>query len=189
MEYIAINEAADRWEVSEQMVRKYCREKRIPKAYQIEGIWYIPADAEKPKRKTKRSAERPKLLKKLINMAKSLGYGISTLKRTDEINIYIPDATQFEALKKSVCIDNETIDCLIPDESIRKLIFSDFCEGDLSNALDQNNQMFYSAPFLKARGAGIIVLNPSILVWIFGFHDCGNINAINLLNQCPIKVF
>lgn len=53
MEYLTASEIAAKWNVSEQLVRRHCRENRIPDAYQEFGTWYIPADAEKPARKQK----------------------------------------------------------------------------------------------------------------------------------------
>lgn len=44
MEYLTASEIAAKWNVSEQLVRRHCRENRIPDAYQEFGTWYIPAD-------------------------------------------------------------------------------------------------------------------------------------------------
>ena len=48
MKYCTIKEAANRWGVSEQLVRRYCRQKRIPGLIQENGVWLIPAKAKKP---------------------------------------------------------------------------------------------------------------------------------------------
>lgn len=48
MKYCTIKEAANRWGVSEQLVRRYCRQKRIPGLTQENGAWLIPAKAKKP---------------------------------------------------------------------------------------------------------------------------------------------
>lgn len=66
MEYLTASEIAAKWNVSEQLVRRYCRENRIPDAYQEFGTWYIPADAEKPARKQKDVKPTPILLKKIL---------------------------------------------------------------------------------------------------------------------------
>lgn len=66
MEYLTASEIAAKWNVSEQLVRRHCRENRIPDAYQEFGTWYIPADAEKPARKQKEVKPTPILLKKIL---------------------------------------------------------------------------------------------------------------------------
>lgn len=66
MEYITSKEAAEKWGVSERMVRVYCVQERIPDAYQEFEIWYIPVNAAKPTRKKKEASQLPKLLKTLI---------------------------------------------------------------------------------------------------------------------------
>ena len=66
MEYLTASEIAAKWNVSEQLVRRQCRENRIPDAYQEFGTWYIPAEAEKPARKQKEVKPTPILLKKIL---------------------------------------------------------------------------------------------------------------------------
>ena len=66
MEYLTASEIAAKWNVSEQLVRRHCRNNRIPDAYQEFGIWYIPENAAKPTRKKKEASQLPKLLKTLI---------------------------------------------------------------------------------------------------------------------------
>ena len=66
MNYITASQAAARWGVSEGIVRRYCRDERIPGAYQEFETWYIPENAAKPTRKKKEASQLPKLLKTLI---------------------------------------------------------------------------------------------------------------------------
>ena len=66
MEFISPKEAAQKWGVSERMVCKYCMQERIDHAYQEMGIWYIPADAEKPTRKQKEVKPIPPLLRIIL---------------------------------------------------------------------------------------------------------------------------
>ena len=49
--YIMVSDAAKKWNISEQMVRRYCIQGRIQGAYQEDEVWFIPEDAEKPERK------------------------------------------------------------------------------------------------------------------------------------------
>lgn len=48
MSYLSVKEAARRWGVSIQMVRRYCREGQIQGAIQKDGAWCIPIGAMKP---------------------------------------------------------------------------------------------------------------------------------------------
>lgn len=50
MEYLNIKEAADKWQLSEQAVRRFCRLGRIPGAVQDGTNWLIPAKARKPRK-------------------------------------------------------------------------------------------------------------------------------------------
>ncbi len=66
MEYITAKEASEKWGVTERMIRVYCSQGRIPDAYSELDTWYMPADAEKPARKTKEVKPTPLLLQKII---------------------------------------------------------------------------------------------------------------------------
>ena len=74
MKHITAKQAATNWEISEQLVRRYCKEGRIENAYQEAGIWYIPENASKPTRKGKEEAQPPKLLLKLCRQRDSGKY-------------------------------------------------------------------------------------------------------------------
>lgn len=70
MDYISAVEAAKKWNVSEVLVRKYCREHRVPKAKFRDGVWLIPADTPKPDRTSlppKEAVELPILAKRLMH--------------------------------------------------------------------------------------------------------------------------
>ena len=66
MEFITSKEAADKWNISERMVRSYCNQNRIPNAYLEFETWYIPESAEKPSRKLKKNKPIPPLLRKIL---------------------------------------------------------------------------------------------------------------------------
>ena len=66
MNYITVQEAAEKRGVSERLVRRYCAQDRIPGLLQFDGIWQIPEDAQKPTQKKKEATQLPKLLKILI---------------------------------------------------------------------------------------------------------------------------
>ena len=67
MTYLTIKEAAELWEITEQMVRRYCREGRVSGAVHREGNWYVPKGVARPKRKKKSAVvvATPKFVKQL----------------------------------------------------------------------------------------------------------------------------
>ena len=66
MEYISTKEAAEVWQTSEQMIRRYCREGRIPNAIQRDGFWLVPIEAETPTNKRRETPSIPPLVKQLM---------------------------------------------------------------------------------------------------------------------------
>ena len=65
MNYITTKETSELWNVSDQMIRKYCREGRISGAIQKDGVWLVPEDAKKPERIKHEKPRDPALVKKL----------------------------------------------------------------------------------------------------------------------------
>jgi len=47
-EYMTIQEAAKKWELSERRVQKLCAENRIDGVVHLSRVWLIPMDAQKP---------------------------------------------------------------------------------------------------------------------------------------------
>ena len=48
MDYISVQEAAQKWGISERRVQKLCEENRIPGVSHFSRMWLIPRDAGKP---------------------------------------------------------------------------------------------------------------------------------------------
>ncbi|MBE5802717.1 MAG: helix-turn-helix domain-containing protein [Clostridiales bacterium] len=48
MKYMTIQEAAEKWEISERRVQVLCTSNRLPGAEKFGRQWAIPADLEKP---------------------------------------------------------------------------------------------------------------------------------------------
>ena len=48
MDYMTLQEAAEKWDVTPRRVNYYCAAGRIPGAVKMATIWLIPKDAEKP---------------------------------------------------------------------------------------------------------------------------------------------
>ena len=69
--YLTASEISEMWNVSKQIVRRYCQENRIPGAYQKNGLWYIPENATKPKRKKSEISTLPLFLQTLIKQRDS----------------------------------------------------------------------------------------------------------------------
>ena len=81
MKFYTSKEAANQWGVSEQLVRRYCREKRVEGAVFQDDCWLIPEDTEKPGPLTRKEREReeelPRLLKRILyQKARNNHYGI-----------------------------------------------------------------------------------------------------------------
>ena len=49
MDYITIQQAAEKWKVSQRLVQRYCADGRVAGADKMGGIWIIPATASKPR--------------------------------------------------------------------------------------------------------------------------------------------
>ena len=47
-EYMTVQEAAKKWELSERRVQKLCAENRIDGVVHLSRVWLIPKDAKKP---------------------------------------------------------------------------------------------------------------------------------------------
>ena len=62
MVYMSVKDAAQKWNLSERSVRKYCVEGRVSGAMLVGTTWMIPDNAEKPKRKTRSDAAPDTLL-------------------------------------------------------------------------------------------------------------------------------
>ncbi|MCM1266441.1 MAG: Fic family protein [Bacteroidales bacterium] len=65
MEFMNVNHAAEKWNVSERSVRNYCSEGKIPGAILVGKTWKIPMDAQKPARKQRSGKSKQNLLARL----------------------------------------------------------------------------------------------------------------------------
>ena len=65
MDYISAKEASVLWNITDQMIRRHCRNGRIPGSVQRNGTWYVPADAKKPTKLKPDITPIPKLVKQL----------------------------------------------------------------------------------------------------------------------------
>ncbi len=48
MEYMSVAQAAEKWDIPERFVNRYCNEARIDGAFKHRGVWNIPTDAKRP---------------------------------------------------------------------------------------------------------------------------------------------
>ena len=48
MDFISVQEAASKWEISERRIQKLCEEKRIYGVVRFGRMWLIPKDVSKP---------------------------------------------------------------------------------------------------------------------------------------------
>ena len=76
MKFLSVNDVCSLWGVSQQFVRRLCRDGRIPGAQQTEDGWLIPEGTDKPERKertqTTRKPPQPKTI--LTPFAKKVVY-------------------------------------------------------------------------------------------------------------------
>lgn len=49
MDFISVQDAAQKWGISERRIQKLCEENRIDGAVKFSRMWLIPKDAQKPK--------------------------------------------------------------------------------------------------------------------------------------------
>ena len=87
MEYMTVKEATEKWEMSGQIIRRFCRQERIPGAIIRDGVWVIPANAKRPDRVgqvVSDAVELPPLAKKLIRQKKKKNFhGLYDYVQTD----------------------------------------------------------------------------------------------------------
>lgn len=77
MECITVKEAAEKWNTSVQVVRRFCRQERIAGVVQQEGAWLIPKYAKKPGRAEPMEAGAailPALAQKLLRQKKKKSF-------------------------------------------------------------------------------------------------------------------
>ena len=76
MKYISVKEAAEKWGVSQTMVRRYCGQDRIPNAMCQNGTWLIPNTAKKPDKSEPIHPARDllPLARKLVRQKKKKNY-------------------------------------------------------------------------------------------------------------------
>ena len=75
MNYISAKEISEKWNISDVLVRKYCRQHRIPGAKFENGSWLIPENAKKPKKIVTRALPpMPPLAKKLVYQKTKKGF-------------------------------------------------------------------------------------------------------------------
>lgn len=48
IDYISVQQASDKWEISKRRIQKLCEENRIDGAVRFGRAWAIPKDAPKP---------------------------------------------------------------------------------------------------------------------------------------------
>ena len=66
MNFYTAKQIAEKWDMSVQLVRRYCKEGRIKSAFQYEGQWLIPENAKAPDACDEEEKRTPPLLKKML---------------------------------------------------------------------------------------------------------------------------
>lgn len=65
MDYISAKEASILWNITDQMIRRHCRNGRIPGSMQKDGVWYVPVDAKKPEKRKPEAPVTPEFVRQL----------------------------------------------------------------------------------------------------------------------------
>lgn len=76
MKYITVKEAAEQWDISERMVRKYCDQGKIEGAIHADNLWVIPMDAERPNNADRSSDPKSLANKVAYQRSKNNHFGI-----------------------------------------------------------------------------------------------------------------
>lgn len=77
MNFFTAKQTAEKWGLSVQQIRKYCKEGRIKSAFQYEGQWLIPENAKAPNQQESETERALPLLKKLrYQMDRNNHFGI-----------------------------------------------------------------------------------------------------------------
>lgn len=58
MDYISVQEASQKWGISERRIQKLCQENRIDGAVHFSRVWAIPRNAEKPQDRRRRGIQK-----------------------------------------------------------------------------------------------------------------------------------
>ena len=82
MAMITVSEAARKWGISEPLVRKFCREDRIPEAEFRYGVWFIPDDAPLPTNGGNTNTSPP-LLRRMLRQQRTGRGGIYDYLQTN----------------------------------------------------------------------------------------------------------
>ena len=82
MAMISVSEAARKWGISEPLVRKFCREDRIPEAEFLYGVWFIPDDAPLPTNGGNANSTPP-LLRRMLRQQRTGRGGIYDYLQTN----------------------------------------------------------------------------------------------------------
>lgn len=62
MKYLSVAEVAQKWNLTDRSVRKYCQDGKIPGAFLTGKTWNVPEDSEKPERAKRKASKKQTLL-------------------------------------------------------------------------------------------------------------------------------
>ena len=118
MEYISVEEAAIKWNISDRSVRNYCENGRVDGAILVGKTWKIPFNAQKPPRKERVRKIPNRLLKRLkIEKDNKISGGIYHKLQIDltynsnhiEGSKLTHEQTRFIFETKTIGLENKTI--------------------------------------------------------------------------------
>ena len=98
------------------------------------------------------------------SIVQTMGYGLDSICHVEQGSLMIPAAILAEKAKNCIYLDYSLIETMIPDETLRQSLFSEFENRELTQVIDGQWQEFFVHPFLKTGTGAVIILNPTILV-------------------------
>ena len=129
--YVSVKEIAEKWGVSPMLVRRLCRQDRIPGAVFREGVWRIPEDAIRVSRtdlEHTSEMELPELAKKLQNQKKKRNFhGL--------YDFTIIDLTYSSSRMASVRLTRQQVETIFKKGKIREA-FEPFKVSDVIEVLN-----------------------------------------------------
>ncbi len=113
--YVSVKEIAEKWGVSAILVRRLCRQDRIPGAVWKDGVWRIPEDAVRVSRANLEytsEVELPELAKKLQNQKKRNFHGL--------YDFTIIDLTYSSSRMASVRLTRQQVETIFKKGKVRE---------------------------------------------------------------------
>ena len=140
--YVSVKEIAEKWGVSAMLVRRLCRQDRIPGAVLKDGVWRIPEDAIRVSRtdlEQTSEVELPVLAQKLQNQKKKRNFhGL--------YDFTVIDLTYSSSRMASVRLTRQQVETIFKKGKVRESflsVISGYHKNDERYMAIANNYLYY----------------------------------------------